>query len=39
MLWAMGAHRAFFRRRREVADPRALEDADIAAVETVSVAP
>src|ERR671933_731662 len=37
MLWAMGAHRAFFRRRREVADPRALEHADIAAVETVSV--
>jgi amino acid transporter len=38
MLWAMGAHRAFFRRRREVADPRALEDAEVAAVETVAPA-
>jgi hypothetical protein len=36
MLWAMGAHRAFFRRKREVADPRALEDEEIAAVETIA---
>jgi amino acid transporter len=36
MLWAMGAHRAFFRRKLEVADPRALEDEEIAAVETIA---
>ena len=36
MLWAMGGHRAFFRRRRERADPRALDDADIAAVDTIA---
>jgi amino acid transporter len=39
MLWAMGAHRAFFRRRLEVADPRALEDPEVAAVEPAGVAP
>jgi amino acid transporter len=38
MLWAMGAHRAFFRRKLEVADARALEDPEIAAVETVAPA-
>jgi amino acid transporter len=36
MFWAMGAHRAFFRRRPEVADPRALEDEEIAAVDTIA---
>jgi amino acid transporter len=36
MLWAMGAHRAFFKRKREVADPRALDDAEIAAVDTIA---
>jgi amino acid transporter len=36
MFWAMGAHRAFFRRRPEVADPRALEVEEIAAVDTIA---
>src|SRR3954465_5406838 len=36
MLWAMGAHRAFFGRKLEVADPRALDDPDVAAVETIA---
>jgi amino acid transporter len=39
MLWAMGAHRAFFRRKREVADPRALDDAAIAAAGADTIAP
>jgi amino acid transporter len=36
MLWAMGGHRAFFRRKLEVADPRALDDEEIAAVDTIA---
>jgi amino acid transporter len=36
MLWAMSAHRTFFRRKPEVADPRALDDAEIAAVDTIA---
>jgi amino acid transporter len=39
MLWAMGAHRLFFRRRLEVADPRALDDAQIAAAGVDTIAP
>jgi amino acid transporter len=39
MLWAMGAHRVFFRRRLEVADPRALDDAAIAAAGVDTIAP
>ena len=36
MVWAMGGHRAFFRRKPEVADRRALDDEAIAAVETIA---
>ena len=39
MLWAMGGHRAFFRRKPEVADPRALDDAKIAAAGVDTIAP
>src|SRR3954467_8781820 len=36
MLWALGANRAFFRRKLEVADPRALDDVENAAVDTIA---
>jgi amino acid transporter len=36
MVWAMGGHRAFFGRTLEVADRRALDDEEIAAVETIA---
>jgi amino acid transporter len=36
MLWAMGAYRPFFRRKLEVADRRALDDEQIAAVDTIA---
>jgi amino acid transporter len=36
MVWAMGGHRAFFRRALEVADRRALDDEEIAAVDTIA---
>src|SRR4051794_10213732 len=39
MLWAMGVHRAFFRRRLEVADPRALDAPEIAAAGVDTIAP
>ena len=39
MLWAMGAYRPFFGRKIETADRRALDDVEVAAVDTVSVAP
>jgi amino acid transporter len=39
MLWAMGAHRVFFRRRLEVADPRALDEPEIAAAGVDTIAP
>src|SRR3954471_12917769 len=39
MLWAMGAHHAFFRRRLEVADPRALDEPEIAAAGVDTIAP
>jgi amino acid transporter len=36
MLWAMGSYRPFFRRKLEVADRLALDDPEIAAVDTVA---
>jgi amino acid transporter len=39
MLWAMASYRPFFGRKPEVADARALDDAEVAAVESISVAP
>ena len=39
MFWAMGAHKAFFRRKLEVADRRALDDVAIAAAGADTIAP
>ena len=39
MFWAMGGHKAFFRRKVEVADRRALDDVAIAAAGVDTIAP